>query len=46
VWVDGSGSYLLPAVASTWAPVGKTPILRNQLSRPSVALLWRDSFIS
>jgi transposase len=33
VWVDESGFYLLPAVASTWAPIGKTPILRNKLSR-------------
>lgn len=33
VWVDESGFYLLPAVASTWAPVGKTPILRSKLSR-------------
>lgn len=33
MWVDESGFYLLPAVASTWAPVGKTPILRSKLSR-------------
>jgi transposase len=33
VWVDESGFYLLPGVASTWAPVGKTPILRSKLSR-------------
>jgi hypothetical protein len=33
VWVDESGFYLLPAVASTWAPVGQTPILRSKLSR-------------
>jgi transposase len=33
VGVDESGFYLLPAVASTWAPVGKTPILRHKLSR-------------
>jgi hypothetical protein len=31
--VDESGFYLLPAVASTWAPIGKTPILRHKLSR-------------
>jgi hypothetical protein len=31
--VDESGFYLLPAVASTWSPVGKTPILRSTLSR-------------
>jgi transposase len=33
VWVDESGFYLLPAVASTWAPIGKTPVLRSKLSR-------------
>jgi hypothetical protein len=33
VWVDESGFYLLPAVASTWALRGKTPILQNKLSR-------------
>lgn len=31
--MDESGFYLLPAVASAWAPVGKTPILRHKLSR-------------
>ena len=33
VWVDESGFYLLSAVVSTWAPIGKTPILRHKLSR-------------
>jgi transposase len=33
VWVDESGFYLLPAVVRTWAPQGKTPILRHKLSR-------------
>jgi transposase len=28
IWV-----YLLPAVVSTWAPIGKTPILQHKLSR-------------
>ena len=31
--MDESGFYLLPAVVSTWAPIGKTPILRHKLSR-------------
>jgi transposase len=30
--VDESGFYLLPAVACTYAPVGKTPLLRHKLS--------------
>jgi len=28
VWVDESGFYLLPLAVRTWAPRGKTPILR------------------
>lgn len=39
MWVDESGFYLLPAVASTWAPVGKTPILRSKLSREHLSAI-------
>jgi transposase len=31
--VDQSGFYLLPTVVRTYAPIGKTPILHEQLSR-------------
>lgn len=33
VFVDQSGFYLLPAVVRTYAPVGQTPVLREELSR-------------
>ena len=38
LFVDQSGFYLLPTVVRTYAPIGQTPILREQLSRdhPSV----------
>jgi hypothetical protein len=31
--VDQSGFYLLPTVVRTYAPIGETPILREELSR-------------
>ena len=33
VFVDQSGFYLLPMVVRTYAPVGQTPILRENLTR-------------
>lgn len=33
MFVDESGFYLLPAVVRTYAPVGKTPIIREYVSR-------------
>lgn len=39
MWVDESGFYLLPAVASTWSPRGKTPILRSKLSREHLSAI-------
>ena len=33
VFCDQSGFYLLPMVVRTYAPVGKTPILKENLTR-------------
>jgi hypothetical protein len=33
VFADQSGFYLLPMVVRTYAPVGKTPITKENLSR-------------
>ena len=33
------GFYLLPAVVRTYAPVGQTPILREQLSREHLSVV-------
>ena len=33
MFVDQSGFYLLPMVVRTHAPVGKTPILKENLTR-------------
>jgi hypothetical protein len=38
VFVDESGFYLLPAVVRTYASVGKTPVLYEQLSRDHLSL--------
>jgi hypothetical protein len=35
--VDQSGFYLLPTVVRTYAPVGQTPILHEQLSRAIIS---------
>jgi transposase len=37
--VDQSGFYLLPAVVRTYAPVGQTPILHEQLSRDHLSVI-------
>ena len=39
VFVDESGFYLLPAVVHTYAPVGKTPVLYEQLSREHLSAI-------
>lgn len=39
VWVDESGFYLLPAVARTYAPRGRTPILRVPLTRDHLSAI-------
>jgi hypothetical protein len=33
VFADQSGFYLLPMVVRTYAPVGKTPVLKEKLTR-------------
>jgi len=37
--VDQSGFYLLPAVVRTYAPVGKTPVLHEHLSRDHLSAI-------
>jgi transposase len=37
--VDQSGFYLLPTVVRTYAPVGQTPVLREQLSRDHLSVI-------
>ncbi len=39
MFVDQSGFYLLPAVVRTYAPVGRTPILRERLSRDHLSVM-------
>jgi hypothetical protein len=39
VWVDESGFYLLPAVLRTYAPVGKTPIIRSLLTNDHLSAI-------
>lgn len=39
VFCDQSGFYLLPAVVRTYAPVGKTPILRENLTRDHLSAM-------
>ena len=36
---DQSGFYLLPCVVRTYAPVGQTPVLREQLSRDHLSVI-------
>jgi hypothetical protein len=38
VFADQWGFYLLPMVVRTYAPVGKTPILKEKLSRDHLSL--------
>jgi len=39
VWVDESGFYLLPAVVHTYAPRGRTPVLRVPLTRDHLSVI-------
>jgi transposase len=39
LFVDQSGFYLLPTVVRTYAPVGQTPILREQLTRDHLSVI-------
>ena len=39
LWVDESGFYLLPAAVRTYAPRGRTPILRVPLSRDHLSVI-------
>src|SRR6185369_11015713 len=39
VWVDESGFYLLPGAVRTYAPAGRTPVLRVPLSRDHLAVI-------
>jgi len=39
VFVDQSGFYLLPALVRTYAPAGKTPIIRAPLSRDHLSVM-------
>jgi hypothetical protein len=39
VFCDQSGFYLLPGVVRTYAPVGKTPILHEHLSRDHLSAM-------
>ncbi len=37
--MDQSGFYLLPTVARTYAPIGQTPVLREQLTRDHLSVM-------
>ncbi len=39
MFCDQSGLYLLPAVVRTYAPVGKTPILKENLTRDHLSAM-------
>jgi hypothetical protein len=39
VFADRSGFYLLPAVVRTYAPVGKTPVLKENLTRDHLSAM-------
>jgi hypothetical protein len=39
VFADQSGFYLLPAVVRTYAHIGQTPILHEQLSRDHLSVM-------
>jgi transposase len=39
VFVDQSGFYLLPTVVRTYAPVGQTPVLHEQLTRDHLSVM-------
>jgi hypothetical protein len=39
VFADQSGFYLLPMVVRTYAPVGKTPVLKENLTRDHLSAM-------
>lgn len=39
MFVDQSGFYMLPAVVRTYAPVGQTPVIHEQLSRDHLSAM-------
>ena len=39
LFVDQSGFYLLPTVVRTYAPIGQTPVLHEQLSRDHLSVI-------
>jgi transposase len=39
LFVDQSGFYLLPAAVRTYAPIGRTPVLYEQLSREHLSVM-------
>src|SRR5205814_3774694 len=39
VFVDEAGFYLLPGVVKTYSPEGKTPVLREKLSRDHLSVM-------
>ncbi len=39
VFVDESGFYLLPGVVETYAPEGRTPVLREKLTRDHLSVM-------
>jgi transposase len=39
VWVDQSGFYLLPMAVRTWAPCGRTPVLRVPLTHDHLSAM-------
>ena len=39
LFVEQSGFYLLPCVVRTYAPVGRTPVLRERLSRDHLSVI-------
>lgn len=39
VFIDETGVYLLPAVVSTWAPIGETPVLHHHLTNEHLSII-------
>ena len=39
MFADQSGFYLLPMVVRTYAPVGKTPVLKENLTRDHLSVM-------
>ena len=46
LWADESGFYLLPSLLRTWAPVGRTPVIRRKLSREHLSAISAVSAVS